>query len=541
MIPDPPRCLRRAALAGLLLVALLCGAPLVAVIGSVALNADDVPSTFLEIAGSARVWGLWGKTLGIALATAVAATLVGGPLGLALASAPARESRWLATILSAPLLIPAHVLAVAWVDILGVQGLANSLLAAGNLPQHNFPLYAPAGVVLVQALAWYPVPMWAVMNARRQINSAILDAGRQLGSPRVVWRRVVLPLLWPSLVTGGLVVMLFSLLDFAAPSLLQVQVFTVEIFTSFNSLLDQSRALLLAIPLVITGGATLWIASRIYHARRGDALRERGDRPDSGPTNAWCRGLSLAVTALAVGLPLLALVIRSLPPSNFWATAKTATGELGTSLLISGIGATLALAIALTVSLGRTRWQRVALMASAAGYLATGPVLGVGLIQLWNHPGPMGMIYDHVFILILAVAGRYLVFGLLGCQLALLALPADCIEAARNLGASGRFLVVNMILSPLRRPLFAVWACLALLMMGEVECIVLVAPPGWVPVSLRIFTLMHYGPAAMVSALALIQTLAALGTLAIVARMLGSDVVYTPRKSRYHKDGATCA
>jgi preprotein translocase subunit SecD len=47
-----------------------------------------------------------------------------------------------------------------------------------------------------------------------------------------------------------------------------------------------------------------------------------------------------------------------------------------------------------------------------------------------------------------------------------------------------------------------------------VETTVLVAPPGWVPVSLRIFTLMHYGPAAAVSALALLQALATAGLLA---------------------------
>lgn len=75
---------------------------------------------------------------------------------------------------------------------------------------------------------------------------------------------------------------------------------------------------------------------------------------------------------------------------------------------------------------------------------------------------------------------------------------------------------------------------LFLLIMGELECIVLVAPPGWVPVSLRIFTLMHYGPTAMVSALALLQGLASLLVLWGLGALIKQNRVYTPGESRYH-------
>lgn len=516
--------------AGLLGVALLCGAPLIAAYWPLLSSPAETIATAIDLLGSTRLWGLWGKTCGIAAGTAVLATALGAPLGLQLARARPNAARWMAAFLSAPLLAPPHALAAAWVDVLGTQGLLNQWTAYLGFAPHPFPLYTPAGLILVQALTWYPVPLWAVWNGRRHIDPAVLDAARNLGTPTLTFRRIVLPLLWPAIATGALMAFLFALLAFAVPSLLQVQVFTVEIYTSFNSLLDQRRAVLMAAPLAATGSLVLWAAARLF--RR--SVREAPHSLASDTVNRTCAraraGFAIVVIALTTGLPLGALLLRSLPPSTFLGAASTAAEELGTSLLLSGVGATLALLVASAIAAGPPGWRRRALGVSALAYLVSGPVFGVGLIQLWNHPGLPGFVYDHFSILILAVAGRYLMFGILGCRLAFHWVPRDTIEAARNLGASPVQVFAKVILPPLMRPLFAVWACLALLIMGEVECIVLVAPPGWAPVSLRIFTLMHYGPAAMVSALALVQALIALGTLGIAALLLQPTMFTRPAK-----------
>jgi len=539
VISDLPRSLRWIHRAGLLGMALLCAAPLVGAFLPVLSAPSEAAATAAEAASSARLWGLWGKTCGLAASTAFFASALGVPLGLLIASARPASARWMATFLSAPMLIPAHALAVAWIDILGPQGLLNDCARYVGMSPHTFPLYAPQGVVLVQTLAWYPIPMWAVWVGRRQIDPAVLDAARNLGSPLHAYRRIVLPLLAPAMTTGAIMVMLFSLIGFAVPSLLQVQVFTVEIYTSFNSLLDQRRAVLLSLPLVFTGAIGLWLAARLFQLALVEAHRMSQTHGQRRSTVRWRLSIVVAVTVLTTGFPGAALLLRSMPPSIFLGAASTALEELGTSLLLSIAGATLVLVVAFAVSLGPDRRSHLTLGCSAAAYLVSGPVFGVGLIQLWNHPGLPGFLYDHVSILILAVAGRYLVFGILGCRLAMRWVPRESIEAARNLGASPLRTLMKVILPPLRRPLFAVWACLALLVMGEVECIVLIAPPGWVPVSLRIFTLMHYGPAAMVSALALIQTLLTLVTLATTAYLLQPGGIYTPRKSRYHTGSET--
>lgn len=516
----------------LLCVYVLCAAPVAAMLLPLLLSPTETIVELGRLLSAGRLWTLWGKTCALAMATATLATVLGAPLGLLLDQPAFRGKAWLRLLLTTPLLLPPHVLAVAWVDLLGQQGAMNGVLARAGLPPHPFPLYSSAGVALVQALSAFPIPLWCLWNAARQIDPALPEAARNLGARPFSRLHLLLPSLFPAAASGALLVFVLSLLSFSVPSLLQTQVFTVEIFTSFNSFLDRRQAALTALPLCLTGIAALLLAARIQrrtpsvNAARQTRAHGAGMR---APHGAWVMVTLLGLAAIA--LPLAALAWRSLPPPTLLSVWHTGAPEIGTSLLLSAVCATLMLALAFPLAWGIRGSGRAILWPAALAWLVSGPVFGVGLIQLWNHPGLPGWIYDRFPILVLAASGRNFLFAWLGCRLALAWLPRDTVEAARNLGASTGLTLAAVILPALRRPLLAVWACLALLVMGEVECTVLVAPPGWVPVSLRIFTLMHYGPAATVSALALLQTAAAAGLLLAAGFCAGGAGFTRPKKA----------
>ncbi|MBL7647283.1 MAG: iron ABC transporter permease [Candidatus Hydrogenedentes bacterium] len=526
----PPRWLYRF---GVLCVYGLCAAPLLAMALPLLLSPFDSTRDLFDLLSSGRLWTLWARTCGTALVTALVATAIGAPLGLLLDQPGFRERAWLRLLLTTPLLLPPHVLAVAWVDLLGQQGIVNGLFARWSLPPHPFPLYSAAGVALVQALSLYPIPLWCLWNAARQIDPALPEAARNLGARPFARLGLLFPLVLPALLSGALLVFVLSLLSFSIPSLLQTPVFTVEIFTSFNSFLDQRQASLSAVPLCLTGVAALYLAMR-FNRTGPPASAPRQIRRNCFHTQAavWGWAPAVLVVLLAIGLPLAALASRCMPPATLLAAWHTGAGEIGTSLLVATVGATLMIALALPLAWATpTHRGRLILLPCAMAWLASGPVFGVGLIQVWNHPGPLGWVYDHFPILLLAAVGRNMLFAWLGCRLAVTWLPGEATEASRNLGASPRYTFHAVVLPQLRRPLLAIWACLAILIMGEVETSVLVAPPGWVPVSLRIFTLMHYGPAASVSALALLQALATAGLLAVAGFYAGGADFTRPTKA----------
>lgn len=508
----------------------LCAAPVLMMLVPLLLRPFDTATELVAMAGSTRLWALWGRSLGVALGTAVLATAVGGPLGILLDQPGFRTRSWPRLLLTIPLLLPPHVLAVAWVDLLGEQGLFNGLATRWGLAHHPFPLYTVWGVVLIQALSLFPIPMWCLWHVARRIDPALPEAARNLGAGRVKLAGLLLPIFVPAIIIGALAVFVLSLLSFSIPSLLQTPVFTVEIFTAFNSFLDPHQAALTALPLMLTGVATVVLALRLT---RHSTMRTASNQHRNSVSGTWARFGIWTALALAgvvtILLPLSALGWRALPPATLLAAWRTGAGEIGCSVLLATLGPTLMLALALPLTWAtRTRNNLVLLIPCAVAWLASGPVFGVGLIQVWNHAGPAGWVYDGVLILLLAGMGRTFLFAWLGCRLALAWVPEDRIEAARNLGANDRWTLLKMVLPLLRRPLLAVWAGLAILVMGEVETTVLVAPPGWVPVSLRIFTLMHYGPSAAVSALALLQALST-GVLLAIAGFFTSGWKFTPR------------
>jgi ABC-type Fe3+ transport system permease subunit len=504
---------------------LLCLAPVLAASSILVASPVKAYGLGMELVGSLRLWGLWGKTCAIALGSAAVSAMLGGMLGVCLDGASRKFRRWMLPLLIVPALLPTHVLAVAWIDVLGQRGL----LADFGIPV--FSVYSSPGVVLVHSLSWYPLSMVAVGHRLQNLDPSIREAASTVSSWGPIFWRITLPLLWPALAAATLVVFVLSLLSFSVPSLLQVPVYTVEIYTSFNSLLDGRQAVLLALPLATTGILAALALFRISATQPGNVPGHSPATERVRKSSLWHLGIPVVVSLVTLGLPCVALLRRVGSFAALGYAFQTGAHEIGTSLLLGSLGATALLVLVLPLARKRTSGVRSPLWPAALAYLISGPVFGVGLIQLWNHSGPAGYLYDHFWILLVAVAGRYALFAWIGCRVVLQWLPRHCVDVARNLGAGPWYRLFTVELSFLRRPLLAVWSCLFLLIMGELESIVLVAPPGWVPISLRIFTLMHYGPSALVSALAFLQALAAGATLLVFAFLLDSGKVYRSYKS----------
>jgi iron(III) transport system permease protein len=136
-----------------------------------------------------------------------------------------------------------------------------------------------------------------------------------------------------------------------------------------------------------------------------------------------------------------------------------------------------------------------------APFLVSGPVLAISLIAIWNRPGPLGMVYDSVLILVFACAARFTFFAERGVSAALSELQPRLTEAAYVFGIPW-WRQATGILLPLTWPVtFGVWGLGFVFSMGEIDATALLCPPGRTTLTMRIFSLMHYGPSPMVAAL----------------------------------------
>lgn len=487
----------------LFLLWVFCLAPVVAAFWPLAAAGSGALGAVLR---EPRQWRLFLTTAAVAFGAAGVATVLGAPAGYALGRMPARGRRVLGVLLAGPLVIPPYITAVAWVDALGRAGLLRRLLTGWDGAPTLVRPYGVAATIFVLALSYFPIVAFAVLLGVRRLDGRWEEAALLAASRARVFRAVVAPLVLPYAALGGGAVFFLALLSFSVPLLLQTPVYTVEIYTRFTSLYEPAQAVAHALPLAVflLPLPFLWR----WGARRRNAFAAGGaGRPalegGAGAAvwgGAWC----VALAVVATGVPLAVLASRAWPPDSFVEVWQTARSEILTSLLLAGVTATLGVGLGfLTARSFGAAGSLAALPVSLLPFLFSGPVLGLGLIRLWNRAGVPGAVYDSFAILVIASLGRYYVFAYGGARSVLGRLHPRLEESAAVHGA-GFFRRSGGIIFPAAAPaLAALWGLLFVLSMGELDTAVLVSPPGWTPLPVRIFTLMHYGPSRLVAALSL--------------------------------------
>lgn len=479
---------------------------LVVVVQSLRTEAGFSLDAYASVLSDERQWGLLANSLVIAAGSTGLATVLGAPLAFALGYLHVPTRGALVLALALPLLIPPYISAIAWIDAFGIAIPPPGNLGALDATRPN--LFNVFGCIMVLGFAYYPVVAYsgcATLRryAQRCDEPALLVMGRVS-----VLRTITLPLLTPALLSGALVVFILTLVEFSVPSLLQVNVYAVEVFTRFSLSFNPAEAMAQALPLVVLGVATvaLWAACAAHH--RGRLTGQPGASPPRSGRVAWlwavvCWGV-VGATAL---LPLALLVRRSLPLSSYVEVWQTAKEELVTSLVVAVASASTLVGLCAAMVL-LTRYRRpssVVYKVAGAAYLVSGPLLAVGLIVLWNHAGVAAVVYDTMLILIIATMARYACFVYQVMVAALRDVPQRYEEAASACGLPWRR-SARTVLAPLVYPaLVAAWGLGFVLAMRELDAAVLLAPPGRSTLAVRMFGLMHYGPGRLVAALSLVS------------------------------------
>ena len=204
---------------------------------------------------------LIGRTLTIgALATAICAVL-GYPLAYYLARCSRAALAAALFLLIMPLMVSAVVEAFGWIAILGREGLLNAVLASLGAPFRVNVLYGKGAVLIALVQLLLPVMALPLMSAIEEIPVRLEEAARNLGaSPLATFRRVLLPLSLPGLVSGALLCFTVAISVVVTPALLGGRLgrmFGNEIYDQALSAYDWPFASSLAMALVLIVFAAL--------------------------------------------------------------------------------------------------------------------------------------------------------------------------------------------------------------------------------------------------------------------------------------------
>jgi len=485
-------------------LALFCIVPLAYLIVVWVIAPAGQASAYGALLLDSRQRGLLLNTALLGVGTAIMSTLVGVPMGVALARMALPFKAGLRILLAAPALLPSYIVGLAWL-YLGDASWMDSLPAA----------------VIVLTVVLYPISMLMTEAAVRGVEPRLEEAASLTAAPgRVLWR-ITLPLALPSILAAALVIFVLAVSDFGVPALLRVRVFTTEIFTAFAALYDSARATALAMPLLLLTLCIAFVSVRL--TGHGLVVTWRGLVGGELQTfDRWrpaFAGVAVALVLSTLALPVFVLA-REARHVNSWTNVMTGSGEaIRSSLMLASGGATVVCALALGLGYARAKATRAGGVAADVLFVVLfavpATIVGVALIGLWNRAGVAGAIYATSGMFLLVYLAKLMPLAATALAASLRSVPASHEEAAAVSGAGWVRTMTRIVLPQVRLGLLAVWIIVFTLAFGELGASVLVSPPGESTLPIRIYTLIANAPPSQVAALALLQVAVIFGPLAI--------------------------
>lgn len=162
------------------------------------------------------------NTFRISLYVTLICLLLGYPVAYLLATAPRRVAGVLMVLVVLPFWISLLVRLYAWIVLLQKSGLINAALLRLGLVSQPLPLvYNLTGVIVGMVHVLLPFMILPLYSVMRGIDPSLMAAARNLGgTPAQAFRRVYLPLTYPGVGAGTLVVFMLSIGYFVTPALL---------------------------------------------------------------------------------------------------------------------------------------------------------------------------------------------------------------------------------------------------------------------------------------------------------------------------------
>lgn len=430
-----------------------------------------VLTTVVDTITAPQTRSIIGFTVWQAFLSAFLGTLLALPVAYLVAHYRFRGRRFLFSLSLIPFVLPSIIVVVCMISFYGQSGLINSVLGTDFNLVYNF-----RGIILAHIFYDFSLAIRVIATSWRSIDKRYRETAESLGDQgRGIFFRVTLPLLAPALITGFVLIFIYTFLSFGIILVfggIQFQTIEVAIYQEMFINLDLGTAAVYALIQILFSFLFLRLSSSSLHAARGSAPGSQKELPPlsaAPPARRWMlRGYAFLVVVFVLG-PILTMFARAfgslsgaLSLENFRELLAPQAGERNVeSVLRSTVGGvilrsvgiaaasgtlTILVAGGLAVSLrGRraTFWESL-LQAPIGISLVT---LSLGLRLFWSGTVPP---------LLLIIAGQFfvafpLVFRILRSGVE--ELPDTQLQAASILGAS-RWRAFREIEFPLLRRTF---------------------------------------------------------------------------------------
>ena len=446
-----------------------------------------------------RQWGLIFNSLSIGAGTTCFSLIIGVPYAFLCLRTDLKFRKIFTWIYIIPLLVPPYIHAIAW-----------GHLADFFETYFFFDLHGKLGVIIVLTCSYFPFIVLTTISALNGLDRNMEEAALpNRGKGYTLWK-ITLPLAMPNIISGAILVSIFSIINVSVPDFMRVKVYPLEIFIQFSAFYDELAAAFLSLPII--GLAYVLILSRnIYIKDKSFVQISAGQNRPIRFALGKCRIPALIFCVFPIGcsvfLPVFVLLGVAGPFSTYIEAAVTSIHQIGYSLVLACLGS------ALTMILGGLTAY---IMARTAGFFSKllsfcvfiplavpATAFAIGLIGVWNRE-VIDVVYGSSMIIVFGYIARFLPFAVIIFLSGLAQIGRNLEETAVMAGASTLKVISKIVFPLLKQYVAAVFFIVFILSFGELGTTLLIIPPGRETIPIKIYNLMHYGADQLVAALCLI-------------------------------------
>ena len=434
---------------------------------------------------------------------------------------PLRKMWQILTVL--PLVIPSYIGAYLFISAIGPKGLIFHQLDQIMDIQYFPNLYGFDGCLIILSLLNYPYVLLTVRGAINELDPSLEDAAHTLGFSKIkTFTGITLPLIKPAIISGAILVALYTLSDFGAVSILRYKTFTWSIYNQYNASFNQGTAAMLSSLLFLVASAFLFTEVILkgkgdyFRTSTGSARRQKVTELGNWriPSFLFCALIVLCSLLIPVTILIYWLIRVSdtivpfgqLIDSTFNSVLLSSSTAIAITILVIPVG----ILITSHRSIMSTWLERTYFTSYALPSIAVSLALVVVGIKLGKP------IYQSHFILITGLIVLFLPTGLSPIKIALLQVNPLIKESALTLGRGYLHTTLTVTLPLIKRGLGMSFAIVFLVTMKELPAIMILSPLDFNTLTMSIWSYSTEAFFAQASIPALMLILISTAPLAII-------------------------
>jgi len=373
-----------------------------------------------------------------------------------------------------PLAIPSYVFTYTWIALIPA-----------------FSGFLPA--VFILFLTTLPYVILATLAGLRRVDGSQIEVARSFGLTHLqIFFKVVLPQIRGHISGGVLLVGLYTMSDFGAVSLLNVDTLTVTIQNMYRASYDRNAAAVISLVLVALS-ALFVVGDERFKSK---TLRNKSIKTTSVKTYSINKSsyqvtvfsTIFAYAVFAVLVPVYVLLSRfiSNPVAVDWSSLLSASiSTISVALFGALIALILSAPIGALLSEKPTYFSRFTNRAILIGHALPGVVIGLALVSFGSK---ISFIYQTTFLLAFAYALLFLAKSVASMTASLARVPEGAKEVAATLGMN-KWAVLKNVVTPIAAPGIALGTTLVFLTaMKELPATLMLRPTGFETLATQIWS-----------------------------------------------------